>query len=134
MKRLLPFLLLTVLAPACTREVRIDPALAESEAPCLHVKGKMVYMHDDNTGQLAYNATEHRFRAGNDNMSEYFSVTCSETPIETGQTVQAGVVWTQGTGNQSRQLSFRVEKVNAEGTVWLWNGKEGIGAVVRILH
>lgn len=135
MKRLLPLLLpLLLLTASCVREARIDEELILSEIPCLQIKGKRIHTYDPANWQLAWNASLHRFRAGNDNMSEYFVLTCSDTPAEAGQSLDVSLSWTQNNGIQQRSLPLKVEKISDDGTVWLWNGKESIGAVVRILQ
>ena len=46
----------------------------------------------------------------------------------------ASLTWFQNYEVQKRDgIPFKVEKIADDGTVWLWNGKESIGAVVRIL-
>lgn len=135
MKRFLPLLLCLVAAVACIGEARIDGELLQSDVPCLKVKGKMVHLYDEATGQLGHNATLHQFRVGTDNMSDFFILTCDQEPREAGQTLSATLYWTQDHNVQKREgLALRVEAVESDGTVRLWNGKESIGAVVRILR
>lgn len=115
------------------RDDRIDPAMLESTAVRLEVAGQVVFTYDPLTGQLSYDPDRHIFRAGTDNMSDCFVITCSDLPTAKGQELRGSASWTTEAGEQSRHnLTFRVEK--AEGaTVWLWAPRERIGAVVRIL-
>lgn len=135
MKRILPLLLCLLPAlSACIFEARIDDELIGSDTPCLKVKGRMAFLYDEATGQLGYVPARHEFRTGNDDMSDFFILRCDTAPKEEGQTVTASLTWFQNYEVQKRDgIPFKVEKITDDGTVWLWNGKESIGAVVRIL-
>ena len=135
MKRILLLLCLLPVIGACIFEARIDDELIGSDTPCLKVKGRMVFLYDEATCQLGYTPALHEFRTGNDDMSDFFILRCDMTPKEAGQTVTASLTWLQNYEVQKRDgLTFKVEKVTDDGTVWLWNGRESIGAVVRILR
>lgn len=135
MKRLSLLLALSLGLSACIFEARIDDGLIATDTPCLKVKGKVIFLFDEGTGQLSYNPTRHEFRTGDDSMSDYFIVTCDDTPREAGQHLTASLIWFQNYNVQRKDgLSMKVEKITDDGTVWLWNGRESIGAVVRILR
>ena len=134
-KALLLLLLAALLAVSCIHEARVDSELLATDVPCLKVKGKMVHLYDEANGQLGYNASLHQFRVGTDNMSDFFILTCDREPREAGERVTATLYWTQDYNVQRREgIELKVEQVDADGTVRLWNGKESIGAVVRILR
>ena len=87
MRKYLPILALLVLAfTGCdNKKVEMDLDMYNSEQVSLMVRGKKVFVFDELNGQLAYNRTLRQFRAGNDDMSNYFVLTCSDLPREEGQ-------------------------------------------------
>ena len=96
------------------------------------VKGKMVFTLGD--GQLAFNRTQGQFRAGNDDMSRFFTVTCKSLPTQEGQEITADLQWTSGnTVKTQRGLIFKVEKYESTGLVRLWCATDKTGAVVKVL-
>lgn len=130
---ILPLMLL--LLSACGKKVEMDPVLYESDTVALMVKGKTVFTYDEGTMQLGFNRVQRQFRAGNDDMTSYFVLTCSELPREEGQELKADVQWGSGnSGKTSSGLTFKVEKYESTGLVWLWCAADKTGAVVRILN
>ena len=119
---------------SCNENKHMESALLEQETVCLQIKGKMVHRFDSATSQLGYNASKKQFRMGNDDMSEYFIITCSDIPAREGQSVTANLEWTQNNSIQKKTgVSFNVEKSSSDGTVWLWSRKEGIAAILHRL-
>ena len=136
MRKYLYILLLTLAAAACGKKVEMDPVLYDSDEVGLMVKGKKVFSYAEGTMQLAYNPTRHQFRAGNDDMSFYFVLTCNEAFRQEGQELRADLQWTSGSSVKSTTgLTFKVEKYDANtGLVWLWCAADKTGAVVKILN
>ena len=129
--------LLILSATACKEKetVEMDLGMYESNQVCLMVKGKKVYSFSDGEGQLAYNRTLKQFRAGNDDMSNYFVLTCADLPRQEGQELRADLQWTSGSSvKSSTGITFKVEKMDGTGLVWLWNATDKTGAVVKILN
>ena len=113
----------------------MDLGMYESNLVSLMVKGKKVYTFSDGDGQLAFNRTLRQFRAGNDDMSSYFVLTCNELPREEGQELRADIQWTSGNSVKSSSgITLKVEKMDGTGLVWLWNAANKTGAVVKILN
>ena len=76
-----------------------------------------------------------KFRAGNDDMSSYFVITCNELPTTVGQEVRGEIKWTSGSSVKTASgLVFKVEKYEDTGLVWLWCAADKTGAVVKILN
>jgi len=101
------------------------------------VKGKLVYTFDEGEGQLAFNRTLKQFRAGNDDMTSFFVLTCTnELPRTKGQEIRANFRYTSGNSvKSSNDLTFKVEKYEEKtGLAWLWNSTDKTGAVVKILN
>jgi len=132
LRYILPLLLLLV---SCKPKVEMDPGLYASDTVSLMVKGKSVFTYDEGTMQLGFNRTLGQFRAGNDDMSSFFVLTCSEIPREEGQEIKADLQWTSGSSvKTSSGLTFKVEKYESTGLVWLWSAADKTGVVVKILN
>ena len=138
MRKSLPIITLLVillLGTGCKKKVEMDLDMYNSEQVSLMVKGKKVFSYDEGDGQLAYNRTLRQFRAGNDNMTSFFIITCSELPRQEEQEITADIQWTSGSSlKTSRGIRLKVEKYDGTGLVWLWNAADKTGAVVRILN
>jgi len=137
MKRIVRYALTGLLLAglfSCGRVAEMDAALLESETLCLKIKDRMAFTFDENSHQTGYNATLHQFRMGNDDMSEYVVLTCSG-PLQTEKSVTASMEWTENNSIQKHDgISFKVEKMSEDGTVWLWSATDRVAAVVKILN
>lgn len=135
MRKLLYIAACLLALSGCTEKVEMDLELYESDQVSLMVKGKMVYTYVEGNTQLGFNRTLRQFRTGNDDMSSFFVITCSELPREQGQEFRADVQWTSGSSvKTSSGLTFKVEKYEDTGLVWLWCATDKTGAVVKILN
>ena len=135
MRKYLLIIALVLLSAGCKKKVEMDLEMYNSDQVSLMVKGKRVFTFDEGTGQLGYNNTLRQFRAGNDDMTSYFVLTCSEAPRSQGQEIRADIQWTSGSSVKSTNgLTFKVEKYDNTGLVWLWNSTDKTGAVVKILN
>jgi hypothetical protein len=136
MKKYLYIIILSALSlTGCKEKVEMDLDLYNSDQVSLMVKGKKVFTFSEGNGQLGFNRTLRQFRAGNDDMTDYFVLTCSELPRQEGQEIRADLKW--GSGNTNKTTSgivFKVEKYDDTGLVWLWNATDKTGAVVKILN
>ena len=126
--------LLVLVGTGCEEKVDMDLDLYNSDQVSLMVKGKRVFTFTEGTGQLGYNRTLRQFRAGNDDMTSFFVLTLDELPRQEGQEIRGGVQWTSGSSVKSTNLTFKVEKYDGTGLVWLWNAADKTGAVVKILN
>ena len=118
----------------CKEKVDMDLDMYNSEQISLMVKGKKVFTYTEGTGQLGYNRSLRQFRAGNDDMTSFFVLTLDELPRQEGQEIRGGVQWTSGSSVKSTNLTFKVEKYDGTGLVWLWNAADKTGAIVKILN
>ena len=137
MRKYLPILALLVLAfTGCdNKKVEMDLDMYNSEQVSLMVRGKKVFVFDELNGQLAYNRTLRQFRAGNDDMSNYFVLTCNDLPREEGQEIRADLQWKSGNAVKNTSgVTLKVEKYDGTGLVWLWNATDKTGAIVKILN
>ena len=134
-KYLYIIVLLALVFTGCKEKVEMDLDMYNSEQICLMVKGKEVFLFDEGTGQLGYNRALRQFRAGNDDMTGFFILTCSEVPRQEGQEIRADLQWTSGSSVKSSSgITLKVEKYDGTGLVWLWNAADKTGAVVKILN
>ena len=136
MRKYLSILALAVLASTgCKEKVEMDLEMYNSEQVSLMVKGKKVFTYDEGTGQLGYNRTLRQFRTGNDDMTSFFVLTCSDLPREEGQEIRADSQWTSGSSVKTTSgVTLKVEKSDGTGLVWLWNAADKTGAIVKILN
>lgn len=134
MRKYLLIIALVLLSAGCKKKVEMDLEMYNSDQVSLMVKGKRVFTFDEGTCQLGYDRTKRQFRAGNDDMTSYFVLTCSEAPRSQGQEIRADLQWTSGSSSKSTKgIIFKVEKYET-GLVWLWNSTDKTGAVVKILN
>lgn len=136
MRKYLYIIALVLLCTGChKKKVEMDLDMYNSNQVSLMVKGKKIFTFDEATGQLGYNRSLKQFRAGNDDMTSYFVLTCSELPRQEGQEITGNLQWgSGGSGKSSNGLTFKVEKYDDTGLVWLWSSADKTGAVVKILN
>ena len=135
MRNCLYIIALILLCASCKEKVEMDLDMYNSDQVSLMVKGKKVFSYDEGDGQLAYNRSLRQFRAGNDDMTSFFIITCSELPRQEEQEIVADIQWTSGSSlKTSRGIRLKVEKYDGTGLVWLWNAADKTGAVVKILN
>ncbi len=135
MRKYLYLIILSALAlTGCKEKVEMDLNLYNSEKVSLMVKGRMVFTFSEENGQLGFNRTLRQFRAGNDDMTSYFVLTCSELPRQEGQEIRAELKRGSGSSQSTSNIILKVEKYDDTGLVWLWNATDKTGAVVKILN
>lgn len=135
MKRSITILLLAAVAALCACNPRqMDEPLLQAEGVLLQVDGKLILSLAPDEGQLGFNEAKREFRAGKDDMSEYFCINCSELPVEEGQHLTADVLWTGPNGIQRRgRVNMKVQQIRG-GSIWLWSSHDRIAAVVKDLR
>ena len=127
--------LLPLICSGCKEKVEMDLDMYNSDQISLMVKGKKVFTYSEGDGQLGFNRTLRQFRAGNDDMTGFFILTCDELPRVEGQEIRAELKWTAGSSvKTSSGLTLKVEKYEDTGLVWLWSSADKTGAVVKILN
>lgn len=112
----------------------IDEVLLHREDVSLTWKGKDQFVYDPITCQMSHNISTKEYRVHNDNLSDWFTIRCSETPSYEGQEITADVSWTgENSARSEKGITFRVEKTDASGCVWLWCKAKSIGIVIKNL-
>ena len=133
MKRLIFMIAGLLVLTGCNR-YDIDEILLQREEISLSMKGQDVLKYSPDTYQLGYNAQTNEFRVFDDNMANWFVLTCDSRPSTEGQELTADLKWTSFNSTKTRnRLRFRVEKTDAEGHIWLWCESDAIGVIVKEL-
>lgn len=118
----------------CSETNEVDSEFLKDETPCLKIDGNVIHQYNPLTWQLGYKASDAEFRVHNDTMSDYYVVELNSVPQKTGETITGNLIWTSEKGvNRLNDLDFKVEKINGNGVVWLWQSKENIAVSVQIL-
>ena len=139
MKHPAKMLVMAMLAAVCCRctcekEAGIDRDFLETGSVGLRVAGQNRFLYDPATCQLGFNSTLFQFRAGNDTGTDFFTLTCREMPVQTGQTVKADLVYTRNSGiTREAGLAFSVEQIRGD-RIWLWNAPKKIAACVQVIR
>jgi hypothetical protein len=127
-------LAIALLAAACNRDGFSKSDLEITDV-CLKVKGIVTYSYAPGSSQIAFNRGRKEFRAGTDTMSDYFLLKLSEVPHENGQVLTGFLQWTTDDDIVTRSgLSFKVERIGDDGTVWLWCAAQKITVVMKMLN
>lgn len=109
---------------------------SETENISLRIKGARILEYKAETHQLGFNREKCEFRVHDDDMADYFIITCDEMPSQTGQKVTADLKYTTPDDVKTRNgVEFEVTGIGTgDGRIWLWNQKYQIGAVVKALQ
>lgn len=131
MKRLIYILFCMSIVAGCRVESLSEILTKQSEVS-LFWRGEAQMLYSPDTHQIGFNVKEKVFRVYDDRLSEWFILKCSELPTYEGQEIVADLSWTakRETKNYSG-LSFRVEKTDQNGHIWLWNESTRIGIVIK---
>lgn len=131
----IPLILAVLLGLAgCDRTARIDPAILEDPTIGLRIGGQVRFAYDPATCQLGFNRKLNQFRVGNDNGTEYFTLTCDKLPSEVGQSVKADLILIRNNGiSRETGLSFTVEQIQGD-KIWLWHAGKKIAVCVQIIR
>ncbi len=132
MKKLIILMILSA-AVSCV-PYDIDEILLPREDISLTVKGEVQFSFNPLTCQMSHNSTTHEFRVFDDRLSEWFILKCAERPANEGQEVNADLTWTASSSTKTMEgLTFRIEKIDRSGKIWLWCKKKNIGIVIKNL-
>lgn len=119
----------------CHKEYEPDQNFMNTVGLGLTANGQEKFIYNPVSYQLGYSETLKEFRIHNDDMNEYLFLTCSEIPAKAGQSIICDLKCLSSDYSLShRGISFKVEQIASNGTVWLWCGKKNIGVKVKILN
>ena len=120
---------------SCHKGNGYDKARLADGTVSLSVGGATAFVYNPLTCQMAWNGATRQFRAGTDNMSDYFVVKLSSVPSASGQTMTGDLTWTTSSSVSSLSaLPLEVMQVDGEGTVWLWSQKQKAAIVMKVLR
>ena len=109
-----------------------EELLLPREDISLTVKGEVMLTYDPKTFQLGCNEEGNEFRVFDDNVGNWFTLTCKGRPVLTGDVLSADLAWTTPSSTKTRRgLLFSIEKTDSDGKIWLWCKEEAIGVVVK---
>lgn len=135
MKKLLIIIAAVMMAVACQKETGFDKTQITDSTVRLLVSKSEVFRYDELQCQMAYNKSLKQFRAGTDNMSDYFIVKMSAVPTKAGQSLTADMEWTTSSSiNNLSAVPFEVVQMDADNNAWLWSSKQDISLVLKILQ
>lgn len=133
MKNIIALLTFSVCLAGCNI-YDIDEILLQKEVISLSIKGTDTIIYSPDRYQLSYNAEKNEFRVFDDNMAQWFSLTCDSRPSTVGQVVKADLKWTSPNSTKTRNaLTFRVQKTDSGGLIWMWCESDAIGVIVKEL-
>lgn len=131
MRKILLFIVIMLCLTGC-RLYDVDEILLKRQDIFLTIKGEDILVYKPDTFQISYNDRKNEFRVFDDDLGHWFILTCRERPSTEGQTLRADLKWTGSNTTRSRtNLTFRVERTDAEGYVWMWCDDEATGIIVR---
>lgn len=127
--------MLAVLATAVSCSLYdIDEVLLRRDDISMTMKGAEQFAYDPLTCQMSHNSTTNEYRIFDDNLSNWLIVKCYERPSDEGQELTADVTWTASSSTRSMKgLTFRVEKMDESGMIWMWCRQKSIGIVIKNL-
>ncbi len=132
MKKIIIIFIL-ISAVSCVR-YDIDEILLPREDISLTVRGVEQFSYDPLTCQMSQNTAKHEFRVFDDRLSGWFVIRCKERPSGEGQELTADLSWTGKTSTKAlKDLTFRIEKIDPEGKIWMWCKQKSIGIVIKNL-
>lgn len=105
---------------------------ANASSVSLEIMGEELMRYTEDECQMSYNPDNWTFRVMDDEAKNYFQIKLDSAPVE-DETCIGTIKWTTASDTRERKnIEFKVLKVES-GTLWLWNQKIRIGAVVKTL-
>ena len=133
MKRIIIFMILIASISGCTQYDVTELLLSRNDIS-LTCRGVEEFVYIPQRCQIGHNDRSNTFYVYEDRLSDWFSVVCDADPSSAGQEITADVSWTTKTSTRSfKGLQFKVEKVDVDGHIWLWNSTHVIGIVIKKL-
>lgn len=130
MKRIIILAILAITS-GCTMVDTFEVMLSLSEVS-LTWKGEVQMLYSPKNCQLAFNDKDIEYRVFDDNLTNWFTVKCSERPTAEGETITADVAWTgEKSIKKVYKKEFEVVKVDEKGNIWLQNDSDKIGIIIK---
>lgn len=122
-----------VLMLSACQKTKVDQDFLNDNKLRLVENGRTIHSFNPLTWQVAYSEDKMEFRVFNDTMSDYYVLTCQELPTFVGQEIKASLKWSGATISSRNNITFRVEKTDPRGRIWLWSKKSKIAVSVMAL-
>lgn len=131
MKRMTIILAAIALVTGCSLYDVTEVLLSRNDIS-LTCRGVEEFIYIPETCQMGYNDKTNTFYVYEDKLANWFSIVCDNDPSAEGQELTADVSWTSKTSTKAfSDLVFKVEKIDADGRIWLWNSTQAIGIVIK---
>ncbi len=132
MKKTLIILMLLGMV-SCVR-YDMDEILLQRDDISFTIKGEDQFEYNPLTCQFGHNGDTHEYRVLDDMLSNWFIVKCDERPSGAGQELTADITWTASSSIKTMKgLTFRIEKTDASGNIWMWCRQKKVGIVIKNL-
>ena len=130
---LLPVLLLPLLA-GCIQGLTLEEFSNESDIGLI-IRNSYQLRYELTGYQIGCNESRNEFWVMDDDMANYFILTCKSFP-EVGGTVEADLIYTTADDVKTRSgLSFKVTDADSgTGKIWLWCQPKKIGVIIKVLQ
>lgn len=129
-RRIIIFAILMI-AVGCKPSNTPDTLLTQSEIS-LTWRGEVQLKYSGKDCQMAFNDKNIEYRVYDDNLTNWFTIKCSEKPAEEGQSITADVSWTGAKSIKSfTDKTFKVVKTDEQGYLWLQNSTDKIGIIIK---
>ena len=130
MKRIIILAILAI-ASGCIVPDTFEVMLSLSEVSLIW-KGEVQMLYSPQSCQMAFNDKEIEYRVFDDNLTNWFTVKCSERPAAEGQIITADVEWTgEKSIKKVSKKEFEVVMVDEKGNIWLQNDSDKIGIIIK---
>lgn len=95
-------------------------------------RGEPQVTYESQSYQMGFNDHKNEYRIYEDRLANWFTIRCSEKPVEDEQILTADVTWTGRRSTKTFEgISFTVKKTDENGYVWLWNDSDKIGIIIK---
>lgn len=112
----------------------IDEVLLMRDDISMTMKGEVLFSYDPLTCQMSHNDSKNEYRMFDDKLSEWVIIRCGQRPSYEGQELTADLTWTSDSSVRTmKELTFKIERTDASGTIWMWCRKKSIGIVIKNL-
>lgn len=132
MRRYVIIVFMLLALSACREDDTLRKDFQKAELVSLEINGKFIVEYMAQTSQLAYSAERREFRLQDDKSTKYYDLKLDKLPESEGQSLKGKLVYSDGSRlGELSNVTFHVEKIGADGNIWLWNTKHKAGVIVR---
>ncbi len=134
MKKLIFIAVAVALAVSSCVRIDVDEVLLKKDTISLSIRGITQFEYKAEDCQMAQVTDMNEYRIYKDDLSGWFIVKCSQRPSNAGQVLTANLEYKAVSNIKSQKnLSFKVEKIDENGKIWMWCEDKNIGIVIKNL-